>query len=87
MLSSKNMLNILRQTRCISVLTRNMVMFPFPNYPSHFRTTKSYECCSTVCAVDSGITQFFRNYAKGKDKKKEKGSYKQMELFFFNCIY
>lgn len=79
MLSSKKLLNVLKQTRCISVFTHNPV--GFNNFPSYSRTRKPYESYPSVCALDFRITQLFRNYAKGKDKKKEKGIYYQFKTF------
>lgn len=79
MFSSKKVLNVLKQTRCISVLSQNPV--GFNNFPSYSRTRIPYESCPSVCALDFKIAQFFRNYAKGKDKKKEKGIYDQIQTF------
>lgn len=81
MLGSKNPLRILQRTKCISIPSGNRIIAE--NFPKHFHTVKKIEPNKNLYATNFGTTQFCRNYAKGKDKKKEKGS----TIFQINTVF
>lgn len=71
MLATKT-LRLLRQTKCLRAFFQaNQILNS--NFPKNFHTLKQFDLNDGLNSFTAGITLPCRNYAKGKDKKKEKG--------------
>lgn len=84
MLATKNLLKILQRTKCISKLSDNHVITG--KFPRHFHALIKYEPRTNLYGNDYRTIQICRNYAKGKDKKKEKGNIIFQTSKYFYCI-
>lgn len=75
MLSSKVIIRFLRQSNCVSRISLQPVIPQ--NFTRNVHLLK-LNSCTSICETNIRTLLFYRNYAKGKDKKKDKGILKEI---------
>lgn len=78
MLPIRNAVRTLRTGNHLPILSQTNKAFN--NFPKYLQTLKQYERNITFNTINVISTQSTRNYAKGKDKKKEKGKGEQLSV-------
>lgn len=75
--------SFIRQTKCRASLKHPQII---NNIPQSYHTLgqKGNEC---LYKVNTASNQLWRNYAKGKDKKKEKGGCIILQIIFISTIF